>query len=445
MSWQRHSNGEIRDPSEREPENLKKGIHALIVRSGVDEQFSVHKRSEWVKLFQQRLANPEETLQDWLDLQDPRARFLFEVGISQSQGNRDNPNFGDLHEAEIEILDERSWDIEPPDEFLEPTKTTHFGPRTTLLLARNRHHHARNCSLQDLYLIAISVRCLREKSLKLSEWLTNKERLTLAESRLHPEVRFLIDQEDTRERLLLCTELERTPFLNWVTDVNRLTRPQLESLLTKEAFKDFSENLTETRAAVICYKSGCVHELPSGVSVFKANIVLPSRVARTVERANDYRSFPRVTFLALENSSAPPSNQTIIVEKLYLLYFIWKRLSWDECVSAARFPVTEDSATGLPSDFFALWPTIRTWSNHASAGGEGSYWLSGFNLNPKPPAVVELPRLGLNYGGTTELPPVFHRYLGGCRIIVGHLQYKPGIRRHIRKLSGNRFWILWLE
>ena len=358
VSWERNANGEIREPSERDPKNLKKGIDALIVRSGFDGNFSVHNRPEWATLFEQRLANPEVKLQDWLDLQDPQARFLFEVGISQSQGNLLTPNFRDLYKAETDILDELSWDIEPPHEFREPTKTTHFGPRTTLLLARNRHHHAGNCSPQDLYLIAISVRCLREKSFKLSDWLTNKELLTLAESRLHPEVRFLIDQEDTRERLLLCTELEITPFLNWVTDVNRLNRPQLESLLTKEAFKDFPQHRTETVAAVICYTSGCVHKLPAGLSVFKATIELPSRVAKTVEKANDYRSFPRVTYLALENSSAPPSNQTIIVGKLYLLYFIWKRLSWDECVAAARLPVAEDSASGLPSDFFALLRSI---------------------------------------------------------------------------------------
>ena len=81
MSWQSRSNGEIRDPSEREPENLKKGIHALIVRSGIDEDFSVHKRTEWATLFEQRLANPEVKLEDWLDSQNPHAVFLFEVGI----------------------------------------------------------------------------------------------------------------------------------------------------------------------------------------------------------------------------------------------------------------------------------------------------------------------------------------------------------------------------
>ena len=251
MSWERNANGEIREPSDRDPQNLKNGIHALIERSGFEESFSVTSRPDWERLFEKRLAAREENLEDWLDSQNPNAGFLFEVGIIESQANQFTPNF-ELYKVEVDILDELSCLIEPLSDFHEPTTKTHFGPRTTHLLSRNRHHHAGSCSPQDLYLIALSVRCLRRKSLRVSkDWLTTEEHLTLAESDFHPEVRYFIVQDLTRERLLLCTDLEKTPFLNWVTDVNRLSRQQLESLLPRGSYKDFSELRAETVSAVV--------------------------------------------------------------------------------------------------------------------------------------------------------------------------------------------------
>ena len=258
--------------------------------------------------------------------------------------------------------------------------------------------------------------------------MTAEEFVIFAESDLHPEVQFKIDkdqkkidQDQKRERLLLCSDEERSPFLNWVTDINRLSRQQLYSLLPQEVFETFPALRAETVSAV----AGST-KLPTGLNIFKKNISLPSRVAITVDPPNEHRLKSRVTYLDITKPpTCPPSNQVIISSKLYFLYFVWKRLTWDECVAATRLPVEEGCESGLPKDFFALFPIIRTWSNHASSGEEGTYWLTGLNLTPNPPTVVELPELGF----VDPLPPVFHKYLGKCAVIVKYLRYKPGKRR----------------
>ena len=339
-----------------------------------------------------------------------------------------------MTDIEQRIIDE----ITLQSDSLDPN-TTVFGPAARELLKRNRTYFSRRNSKEDLVLIAAGVSCLLIKEKRKPEFLTQRECVTLAESAQHPKLTYLQDQKKLRKRLLLCTEEEQVPFFNWVGDVTRLTSQQLRDLLPPGGWVYYRHNLRETVAAVAwsCDNLDCVHKLPPGLSPFK-DLKLNSRVAKTVECASPLR----VTFTDASKSNCREQTQLVVVSKLYLLFYIWKRLNFEECLAACRLPVAKGCPSGLPVDYFALFPKLRTWS---SSDQGGKYWLSGFNLHPKPPLAVEnidLPiELIADPDGVIINPreggrPVnSHCIYEGwensaeCQIITGFLKYKPGNRR----------------
>ena len=117
-----------------------------------------------------------------------------------------------------------------------------------------------------------------------------------------PEVRYLEDQEARGQRLLICLPEEKTPFLQWVKDVDRLSEQQLQNLLPPGGpWRDYQERLEETQNAVRCARGKCDqghHKLPFNVEIFQDFKYSP-RYASTTENSG------RVIFSTPRRSPVP--------------------------------------------------------------------------------------------------------------------------------------------